>query len=391
MRKRPLTLVTAVLTALLVLTVLPTVAQASTTQRIYRLYNQWNGDHLFTRDSGERTDLMGRGWSDEGTAWEAPASGASVWRLYNPWSGEHLYTTDKAEYDGLAGRGWSREGVSLHSGGKAPVYRLYNRWLTAGTHLYTTDKAEYDRLVEIGWSGEGVKLYAEGSSSGGSNPGKPSKYANGQRLFESLGVNVGALASQAEAKGYAASAGYTLVDADNPKSAFHLDNIRKALTIVDQTNAARAVRGLSELKVTPTLMAQSAIQTNVGTKLVNHSLIFGVGENLAFGSAHDRAVDLWMGEEAVYNAYVAEHPDRRLAWENANSLSKWSEANHDIYHDVGHYLNIINPYYVAMGAAYSRVDPGAGGWSPSEGEVFTLSLPSGERTYTTAEFRALLG
>ena len=39
---------------------------------------------------------MGSGWSDEGTAWEAPASGASVWRLYNPWSGEHLYTTDKA-------------------------------------------------------------------------------------------------------------------------------------------------------------------------------------------------------------------------------------------------------------------------------------------------------
>ena len=44
-----------------------------------------------------------------------------------------------------------------------------------------------------------------------------------------------------------------------------------------------------------------------------------------------------------------------------------------------------------MGAAYNRVDPGAGGWGLGEGEVFTLSLPSGERTYTTAEFRALLG
>ena len=391
MRKRPLHTV-AMLLALLTLVMLPTVAQASTTQRIYRLYNQWNGDHLFTRDSGERTDLMGRGWSDEGTAWEAPASGASVWRLYNPWSGEHLYTTDKAEYDGLASRGWSREGVSLHSGGKAPVYRLYNRWLTAGTHLYTTDKAEYDRLVKIGWSGEGVKLYAEGSSSGGSNPGKPSKYANGQRLFESLGVNVGALASQAEAKGYTAAAGYTLVDADNPKSAFHLDNIRKALTIVDQTNAARAARGLSELKLTPTLMAQSAIQTNVSTKLVHHSNIFDIGENLAWGYAYDKAVnDAWMSEESTYNKYVAEHPDRKIVWENANSLSKWSKANPDISDDVGHYLNIINPYYVAMGAAYNSVDPGVGGWSPSTGEVFTRFPSSGERTYTTAEFRALLG
>ena len=389
MRKRPLTLVTAVLTALLVLTVLPTAAWASTTQRIYRLYNQWNGDHLFTRDSGERTDLMGRGWSDEGTAWEAPASGASVWRLYNPWSGEHLYTTDKAEYDGLASRGWSREGVSLHSGGKAPVYRLYNRWLTAGTHLYTTDKAEYDRLVKIGWSGEGVKLYAEGSSSGGSNPGKPSKPANGQRLFESLGVNVGALASQAEAKGYTAAAGYTLVDADNPKSAFHLDNIRKALTIVDQTNAARAARGLSELKLTPTLMAQSAIQTNVGTKLLWHPKIFSVGENLAWGCAYDKAVnDAWMSEESTYNRYVAEHPDRRLTWENANSLHDWSLAYPSEYLRMGHYFNIINPYCVAMGAAYSRLNTQ---WDDFEGEVFTLFLPSGERTYTTAEFRALLG
>ena len=309
MRKRPLRTVTMLL-ALLALVTLPTAAWASTTQRIYRLYNQWNGDHLFTRDSGERTDLMGRGWSDEGTAWEAPASGSSVWRLYNPWSGEHLYTTDKAEYDNLASRGWSREGV---------------------------------------------KLYAA-SSPGGPDPGKPSKPANGQRLFESLGVNVGALASQAEAKGYTASAGYTLVDADNPKSAFHLDNIRKALTIVDQTNAARATRGLPALRLTPTLMAQSAIQTNVGTKLLWHPKVFSVGENLAWGCAHDRAVDVWMGEEAVYNAYVAEHPDRRLAWENANSLHNWSLAYPSEYLRMGHYLNIINPYYVAMGAAYSRLN-----------------------------------
>ena len=83
MRKRPLHTV-AMLLALLTLVMLPTAAWASTTQRIYRLYNQWNGDHLFTRDSGERTDLVGRGWSDEGAAWEAPASGTSVWRLFNP-------------------------------------------------------------------------------------------------------------------------------------------------------------------------------------------------------------------------------------------------------------------------------------------------------------------
>ena len=110
MRKRPLRIATMLL-VLFTLVMLPTVAQAATTQRIWRLYNQWNGDHLFTKDSDERTDLIGRGWSDEGTAWEAPTSGTNVWRLFNPWSGEHLYTTDKAEYDNLASRGWNREGV----------------------------------------------------------------------------------------------------------------------------------------------------------------------------------------------------------------------------------------------------------------------------------------
>ena len=39
MRKRPLHTI-AMLLALLTLVMLPTVAQASTTQRIYRLYNQ---------------------------------------------------------------------------------------------------------------------------------------------------------------------------------------------------------------------------------------------------------------------------------------------------------------------------------------------------------------
>ena len=85
-------------------------------------------------------------------------------RLYNPWSGEHLFTMDYGEYDRLGKAGWRQEGRafdSAYAGAGAPVWRLYNRWLTAGTHLYTTDKAEYDRLVKLGWVGEGVRFCGE--------------------------------------------------------------------------------------------------------------------------------------------------------------------------------------------------------------------------------------
>ncbi|MFC2339986.1 MAG: hypothetical protein ACFNLW_08915, partial [Olsenella sp.] len=141
--------------------------------------------------------------------------------------------------------------------------------------------------------------------------------------------------------------------------------------------------------LTPTLMAQSAIQTNVGTKLLWHPKIFSVGENLAWGYAYDRAVDdAWMSEESIYNKYVAEHPDRRLVWENPDGLHNWSQAYPSEYLRMGHYFNIVNPYYVTIGAAYSGLNTQ---WDDSEGEVFDFSPSSEERTYTTAEFRALLG
>jgi hypothetical protein len=56
------------------------------------------------------------GWRDEGTAWWVPKDGASgsvpVYRLYNPYSGEHVYTTDAREYAQVGAAGWHQEGVA---------------------------------------------------------------------------------------------------------------------------------------------------------------------------------------------------------------------------------------------------------------------------------------
>ena len=159
--------------AFVALVALPQAALAGTRQ-VWRLYNRYNGDHMWTLDRAEYDRLVKAGWTGEGKAWQAQDGVSSpnkftgehgfVYRLYNPWSGEHLFTMDKAEYDRLGKAGWRKEGrafESAYAGAGAPVWRLYNRWLTAGTHLYTTDKAEYDRLVRLGWTGEGVRLCAE--------------------------------------------------------------------------------------------------------------------------------------------------------------------------------------------------------------------------------------
>ena len=81
---------------------------------IYRLYNPYSGEHLFTTDANEYTTLVGLGWSYEGVNWGAPESGASVYRLYNQWSGDHHYTTYANERDTLVELGWEDEGVGWY-------------------------------------------------------------------------------------------------------------------------------------------------------------------------------------------------------------------------------------------------------------------------------------
>ena len=144
---------------------------ATTTFRInvealpmFRLYNRWSGEHLFTMDNAEVKNLTPLGWTYEGVAWQTPSwSDTPVYRLYNHWSGDHFYAANHEEYEHLHSLDWSQEGIAFFSADKdtgAPIYRLFNKWLARGTHLFTTDKSEYDNLVKIGRSGEGIAFRA---------------------------------------------------------------------------------------------------------------------------------------------------------------------------------------------------------------------------------------
>lgn len=132
---------------------------------IYRLYNDYNKEHLYTSDAHEKDVLYSQyGWGYEGVGWYAPKGGTPVYRLYNGSLHNHLYTTDLNEIKTLTSKyGWVMDNNGnplFYSGGNVGIYRLYLP-TNNGLHHMTTDTREYNVLPGLqGWKQEGLKLYA---------------------------------------------------------------------------------------------------------------------------------------------------------------------------------------------------------------------------------------
>ncbi len=133
---------------------------------MYRLYNQNSGEHFYTSNEEEMSNLIRAGWKGEGMAWKAPSySNTPVYRVYNPNSGEHHYTTDIKERDHLLSLGWRDENIGWYSDDqeRKPMYRVYNPNATgvyaAGAHHYTRDSGEAGALIQNGWVDEGIGWY----------------------------------------------------------------------------------------------------------------------------------------------------------------------------------------------------------------------------------------
>lgn len=146
-------------------------------ENLYRLYHPGLKVHLFTKSTNEYSVLGGRGWKQEGTAWQtSKKEGEVVYRLYHPGLQVHLYTKSNNEYAVLAQRGWRQEGEAFRSFGTIPVYRLYHAGIQR--HLYTTGVAEYNQLASRGWKQEGIAFYALESSPGSSSSNLGSSSSN---------------------------------------------------------------------------------------------------------------------------------------------------------------------------------------------------------------------
>lgn len=173
-----LSLMALVALVLAIAAVAPAAAQAAeSTQTMWRLYNPYSGEHLYTASTTERDSLAKAGWRKEGVGWIAPKSSKTpVFRLYNKYNGEHHYTLDKRERDALVKIGWTSEGVGWYSDDakRVPVYRQFNPYVKANSHNYTRDKGENDQLVKLGWRAEGIGWYGVAGDVQPVSPSKPS-------------------------------------------------------------------------------------------------------------------------------------------------------------------------------------------------------------------------
>lgn len=152
-------------------------------------------------------------------------------------------------------------------------------------------------------------------------------------------------------------------DPTSTLDATSLENMKRALDMMDKCNELRRANGLSELKVTSALMAVAQTDANWSSyNRPNHAGADGNGysrgENLAWGSS-----------------------DPFKGWYDAEK-AKYDSGDH-VLTDVGHYLNIVNSRYTVTGYVYSRY-----GGTDAQQFDFNARLGSG-KTYTVSEYRQL--
>lgn len=126
---------------------------------MYRLYNPYSHEHLFSTDTCERNYLTRIGWKDEGIVGAVSLMGTEggVYRLYNSSTGEHHYTSDTDELKRCVDAGWKNEGIMFYSQGDVKMVSMYNPYEKKFYHHYTSDEDEIAKMVKAGWKREEVK------------------------------------------------------------------------------------------------------------------------------------------------------------------------------------------------------------------------------------------
>lgn len=144
---------------------------------MFRFYNPYTYEHLYTTDVKEAADLRSRGWNAEGIGWYSPVKDTpgvvKIYRLYNPYGDDHLYTTEVKEKDDCIKRGWKLDAtfeaygfISKQLGANAGISRLFNPYEKYHTHLFSANKKELEDNIKRGWKDEQVRWYV---------PGKPAE------------------------------------------------------------------------------------------------------------------------------------------------------------------------------------------------------------------------
>ena len=140
--------------------------------KVYRLFNQPLGRHLFSMNVQEVDILTGSGWVNEGVAYFSPTEPtAEVYRFYVQGENRHFYTANTDEKDAIIASSdlshYAYEGIAYkaYSHDDKPencvaVVRFYNT--NTGSHLYSTSSYEQSLLADDpSWVNEGIAWYGD--------------------------------------------------------------------------------------------------------------------------------------------------------------------------------------------------------------------------------------
>ncbi len=128
-----------------------------------------------------------------------------------------------------------------------------------------------------------------------------------------------------------------------------LSNLHQTLPYYDQFMQIRNQYSLSMPHISLTQVAIAMLDADYSSNVIDHARYFDSSENLAWGTP-DNPNAAWMSEEKIWNKAVAKDPSLASYKDRAYDLS---QADHDFYEQVGHYLNLINPKVEGYGYALS--------------------------------------
>lgn len=182
-------------------------AQSAESVSLYRLYNQYSGEHFYTDSVEESQDLVDVGWTYEGIGWKSPkGSSIPVYRLYNPYvvGGDHHYTKSLDEYHGLIAEGWVGEGIGWYSDENKTVgvYREYNPNAFSCNHNFTTAISEHNQLVSLGWRDESMNGDYAWYAVAGGDPNNMELIVSGNRIMGETRSSVANMVTRYKSSGY---------------------------------------------------------------------------------------------------------------------------------------------------------------------------------------------
>lgn len=159
----------------------------------------------------------------------------------------------------------------------------------------------------------------------------------------------------------------------NPASAADcasIEYIRQSLNYIDTANELRARHGKKPLKVDASMMAAAIIQGDRSAQTLDHSRLYAVGENLAWG----QQISAPMSENEI------------------NPFDWWYTKEKDIFaqtpdaYEAAHYRNLLKDDYAITGFAL-------GSCCPLYTTVFDQTFKTKDAAYpgmSTAQFRAAI-